>query len=207
MALLGAGVGFTMQIMVLAVQNEAPAEDLGVATSTVTFFRSVGGSLGVALFGALFSGRLTDLLGSGAVESMTPSQISQLAPGERAQMAGAYADAITGVFLVAVPVLLLGFALTWFLREVPLRTSTSRAGDDAGPAPLDAAATDELAPQGPAPVDVTGTVVEAALAAAGPGTIDAGPGLASPAHRRRSGYNSRHRAAGQREAAGQSAGR
>ena len=207
MALLGAGVGFTMQIMVLAVQNEAPAEDLGVATSTVTFFRSVGGSLGVALFGALFSGRLTDLLGSGAVESMTPSQISQLAPGERAQMAGAYADAITGVFLVAVPVLLLGFALTWFLREVPLRTSTSRAGDDAGPAPLDAAATDELAPQGPAPVDVTGTVVEAVLAAAGPGTIDAGPGLASPAHRRRSGYNSRHRAAGQREAAGQSAGR
>ena len=104
----------------------------------------------MALFGALFSARLTDLLGSGAAESMTPSQISQLAAGERAQMAGAYADAITGVFLVAVPVLLLGFALTWFLREVPLRTSTSRA-DDAGPAPLDAAVTDELAPRARCP--------------------------------------------------------
>ena len=66
MVVLGAGIGMVMQVLVLATQNEAPVADLGVATSTVTFFRAVGGSVGVALFGALFNSRLTDLLAGGA---------------------------------------------------------------------------------------------------------------------------------------------
>lgn len=127
MALLGAGIGFTMQVMVLATQNEAPAADLGVATSTVTFFRSVGGSLGVALFGALFSSRLGELLGGATPEGMTPADIARLPAAEQAHVAGAFADAITHVFLVAVPVLVVGWALTWLLREVPLRTSSGAA--------------------------------------------------------------------------------
>jgi hypothetical protein len=122
MCMLGVGIGFTMQIMVLAAQNEAPAADLGVATSTVTFFRTVGGSVGVALFGALFNSRLSDLLGGAAPTGTTPEEIAQLPEAERAGMAGAFADAITGVFRLAVPVLLVGWAVTWLLREIPLRT-------------------------------------------------------------------------------------
>src|SRR5207245_6661097 len=60
MAILGLGIGFTMPVMILSVQNTADSSDLGVATSTITFFRSVGGSIGVAAFGALFSARLAN---------------------------------------------------------------------------------------------------------------------------------------------------
>src|SRR5690606_5654359 len=75
MVVLGAGIGMVMQILVLAVQNEAPVRDIGVATSTITFFRAVGGSVGVALFGAVFSARVTGLLGGGAATGMTPEQL------------------------------------------------------------------------------------------------------------------------------------
>jgi EmrB/QacA subfamily drug resistance transporter len=127
MVLLGAGIGLTMQTMVLATQNEAPAEDLGVATSTITFFRAVGGSVGVALFGALFSSRLGELLGESASTGLTPEEIGRLPAAEQARMAGAFADAITNVFLYAVPVLLVGFLLTHLLRENPLRTVSGSA--------------------------------------------------------------------------------
>jgi EmrB/QacA subfamily drug resistance transporter len=125
MVILGAGIGMVMQILVLATQNEAPVRDLGVATSTVTFFRAVGGSVGVAVFGALFSSRLTQLLGGAAPTGMTPEMIHDLPIDQSTQMADAFADAITRVFLYAVPVLLVGFALTWLLRDIPLRTHTS----------------------------------------------------------------------------------
>src|SRR5919106_1138590 len=68
MFVFGAGIGMVMQIMVLATQNEAPITDLGVATSSITFFRTIGGSLGVSLFGALFTSRLTELLGSAVLD-------------------------------------------------------------------------------------------------------------------------------------------
>ncbi len=130
MALLGAGIGMVMQILVLATQNEAPVEDLGVATSTVTFFRAVGGSVGVALFGALFNSRLTDLLGGAAPTGMTPEEIGQLPSADRAQLASAFADAITMVFLYAVPLLVIGFLLTWFLKEKPLRSGAPALKDE-----------------------------------------------------------------------------
>ncbi|HEY2997303.1 MAG TPA: MDR family MFS transporter [Acidimicrobiales bacterium] len=127
MALLGAGVGMVMQILVLATQNEAPVEDLGVATSTVTFFRAVGGSVGVALFGALFAHRLTDLLGGTPAAGLTPAEIAHLPTAQQAQLAGAFSDAITMVFLYAVPLLVAGFVVSWLLRERPLRTASGEA--------------------------------------------------------------------------------
>jgi EmrB/QacA subfamily drug resistance transporter len=123
MVLLGAGIGLVMQILVLAVQNEAPVADLGVATSSVTFFRAVGGSVGVALAGAVFNGRISDLLGDAAPTGMTPAQISQLPAADRTVLAGAFADAITPIFLYAVPLLVVGFLVTLLLRERPLRTA------------------------------------------------------------------------------------
>ena len=152
MVLLGAGMGMVIQVLVLAVQNEAPAEDLGVATSTVTFFRTVGGSVGVALFGALFSSRLGDLLGGAAPEGLTPETIGQLPEAQRAQMAGAFADSITMVFRYAVPLLLVGFALTWLLKNMPLRGTSASAERDATPAPSPAGAGDAV-PAGVAPAD------------------------------------------------------
>jgi EmrB/QacA subfamily drug resistance transporter len=152
MVLLGAGMGMVIQVLVLAVQNEAPAEDLGVATSTVTFFRTVGGSVGVALFGALFSSRLGHLLGGAAPEGLTPETIGQLPEAQRAQMAGAFADSITMVFRYAVPLLLVGFALTWLLKNMPLRATSASAERDATPAPSPFDE-DDAVPAGVAPAD------------------------------------------------------
>jgi EmrB/QacA subfamily drug resistance transporter len=126
MAVLGMGLGFTMQVMIIATQNETPAEDLGVATSTVTFFRTVGGSIGVALFGTLFASRLTNLVGE-AARGLTPEQIAHLPAGERAQMASAVADSITGVFAYGVPLFVIAFLAAWLLRETPLRTESGEA--------------------------------------------------------------------------------
>jgi EmrB/QacA subfamily drug resistance transporter len=137
MALLGAGIGLVMQILILATQNEAPVGDLGVATSTVTFFRAVGGSVGVALFGALFNNRLTELLGVSMPAGMTPAQIAQLPADQRAVLAGAFSESITAVFLYAVPLLVLGFVVTWWLREKPLRTASAEARRSPVEAPAD----------------------------------------------------------------------
>jgi EmrB/QacA subfamily drug resistance transporter len=135
MVVLGLGIGMVMQILIIAVQNEAPVEDLGVATSTVTFFRTVGSSVGVALFGALFSSRLNDLLAGGAPDGLTPEAIAQLPASQRTAMAGAFAESITMVFRYAVPLLLVGFALTWLLKNMPLRATSASAERDATPAP------------------------------------------------------------------------
>ena len=196
MAILGVGIGFTMQIIVLATQNEAPLADLGVATSTVTFFRAVGGSLGVALFGALFSSRLTDLLGGTAPTGLTPEEIAHLPAEARTGMAFAFGDAITGVFRMAVPLLLAGFVISWFLREVPLRNHTAR--DEPAEAPIfraDGNGNGALRIGAPAngragtPDDTF--VADAALAAAGPASVGSGPRLqhAVPANAGAVGYN------------------
>jgi EmrB/QacA subfamily drug resistance transporter len=126
MAVLGMGLGFTMQVMIIATQNETPVEDLGVATSTVTFFRTVGGSIGVALFGTLFANRLTQLVGDTG-RGLTPEQITHLPAAERAQMASAVADAITGVFAYGVPLFIIAFVVARLLRETPLRTESGQA--------------------------------------------------------------------------------
>ncbi|MGW2044841.1 DHA2 family efflux MFS transporter permease subunit [Streptomyces sp. NPDC001858] len=133
----GLGLGLVMQVLVLIVQNAVGYEDLGVATSGATFFRSIGASFGVAIFGTVFAGRLGEKLtdafrgvsppsgvSAGSLES-DPRGIAELPSDLRPRVLDAYASAITDVFLYAAPVALLGFVLAWFLKEDPLRGSVT----------------------------------------------------------------------------------
>jgi EmrB/QacA subfamily drug resistance transporter len=150
MVVLGLGLGMVMQVLVLAVQNAVERRDLGTATGAATFLRSMGGSFGVALFGAVLSNRLaTNLadmlpgghLPAGISESTlrgSPKVILSLPPGVRGIVIDAFARSIDTVFLAAVPIALAGFAITLLLRELPLRTT-----QDAAPEPL-APGVDEL---------------------------------------------------------------
>ncbi|MEV5882075.1 MFS transporter [Streptomyces sp. NPDC052020] len=135
MAVLGAGIGMVMPVLVLAVQNAVRPADLGTATSANTYFRQIGGSVGAAIFGTLFADRLTDALadripaqaGAGlpAAESLTPQLVHALPPRLRDAYVQAYADAMPGIFLYLVPVLLLGLVLAFFLKETPLVNSAA----------------------------------------------------------------------------------
>ena len=126
MVLIGIGLGLTMQIVVLATQNEVPWSDLGVATSAVNFFRSIGGSIGVALVGAVFASRLSstvsDLVASG--EALDPSQVRALPPALRADYIDGFAHALAGTFWYLVPLLAVSVLLALLLREAPLRDTT-----------------------------------------------------------------------------------
>jgi EmrB/QacA subfamily drug resistance transporter len=133
----GLGLGLVMQVLVLIVQNAVSYEDLGVATSGATFFRSIGASFGVAIFGTIFANRLGDKLTDalsgtqlppgvsvGALES-DPRGIDALPAALRPSAVQAYASSITDVFLYAAPVALVGFVLAWFLKEDRLRGSVT----------------------------------------------------------------------------------
>ncbi|WP_310716059.1 MFS transporter [Streptomyces lydicus] len=133
----GFGLGLVMQVLVLIVQNAVPYQDLGVATSGATFFRSIGASFGVSIFGTIFTNKLGPriadaLAGRQLPPGIDPSRIAQdprtvtrLPAGEATGVLNAYATSITDVFLYAVPVVLVAFALAWFLREEPLRSSVT----------------------------------------------------------------------------------
>jgi EmrB/QacA subfamily drug resistance transporter len=144
MAMIGAGLGLTMQVLVLSVQNSVDYRDLGVATSTVTFFRSIGGSIGVAVFGEIFANRLASHLAAGGpalarlgaqVHRLTPEQLRELKrtqPGMFNQFLHAFQPALHLVFLAAVPFAALGVVAVLMLKETPLRRTTGRgAGMDA----------------------------------------------------------------------------
>ncbi|MER6681430.1 MFS transporter [Streptomyces olivaceoviridis] len=130
MAVLGAGIGLVMPVLVLAVQNSVRPADLGTATSANNYFRQIGGSVGAAVFGTLFADRLTSLLreelppraGSGlpAADSITPQLVHALPPALRDAYIRAYADAMPRIFLYLVPVLALGLLIAFFLKEKPL---------------------------------------------------------------------------------------
>ncbi|MEU0971082.1 MFS transporter [Streptomyces sp. NPDC005917] len=133
----GLGLGLVMQVLVLIVQNSVSYEDLGVATSGATFFRSIGASFGVAIFGSVFASRLGDKL-AGAFQGVRlppgvtpyalkadPRSIAELPPPLRPAALHAYASSITDVFLYAAPVAALGFVLAWFLKEDRLRGSVT----------------------------------------------------------------------------------
>jgi EmrB/QacA subfamily drug resistance transporter len=127
---LGFGLGLVMQVLVLAVQNSVSSSMLGTATSAATFFRSIGGSFGVATFGAIFNHRFQDelraLLPPGAlVDGLrgSPRQLAQLPSEIHDDVLQAFSTSLHTVFLWAIPFALLAFALTWFLPEVPLRTT------------------------------------------------------------------------------------
>ncbi|MEW1824869.1 MFS transporter [Streptomyces sp. NPDC088196] len=130
MAVLGAGIGMVMPVLVLAVQNSVRPADLGTATSANNYFRQIGGSVGAAVFGTLFANRLTDALrdriparaGAGLPdpESITPQLVHTLPPALRDGYIQAYADAMPRIFLYLVPVLALGLLIAFFLKEKPL---------------------------------------------------------------------------------------
>jgi EmrB/QacA subfamily drug resistance transporter len=132
MLVLGVGIGLVMQVLVLVVQNDAPVRDIGVATSTATFFRSMGGSLGVALFGAIFASRLGSQLAaipggvaahlSGGV-NIRPAEVHALPASVRHDVLLAFVNALQPVFLVGAGLTALTFVLALLLREVPLRTT------------------------------------------------------------------------------------
>lgn len=130
MAMAGAGLGLTLQVMVVAMQNSVERRHLGVGTSTVSFFRSVGGSCGVALFGAIFNHRLTgelakigagDLLAGHSGRGGLIRVLQTLPPGLRHQVAGAFARSLSVSFFVAAPCLATTFLLVLLLQEKPLR--------------------------------------------------------------------------------------
>jgi EmrB/QacA subfamily drug resistance transporter len=144
---LGLGLGSVMQVLVLAVQNAVKYEVLGAATSGVTLFRGIGGSLGAAAFGAIFtsrlgselqgvlSGPLADEVSAGGRPS--GAQLARLPAATRSAYEHAYVHALRPVFVVAAGVALLGFALSWLLQERPLReTAATNTGlDDSLAAP------------------------------------------------------------------------
>ncbi|MEU7382704.1 MFS transporter [Streptomyces sp. NPDC042207] len=139
MAVLGAGIGLVMPVLVLAVQNSVRPADLGTATSANNYFRQIGGSVGAAVFGTLFAGRLTDALRhrvptrAGAAlpdpESITPQAVRALPPALRDAYVRAYADAMPRIFLYLVPVLVLGLLIAFFLKERPLVSHNAHVTD------------------------------------------------------------------------------
>ena len=135
MLVLGIGIGLCMQVLTIIVQNTAAYRDLGVATSGVTFFRTLGSSFGAAVFGTVYSNVLSSTLPAaiaaapGVDPSLigTPAALHSYPAAQIAPVVDVYAHAIHVVFLAAVPVAGVAFVLALFLKEVPLR-GTSRAG-------------------------------------------------------------------------------
>ncbi|HDR8997246.1 disulfide bond formation protein DsbA [Burkholderia vietnamiensis] len=128
MALLGIGLGMVMPVLTLAVQNAVEFQHMGVATSGATLFRSIGGSLGVAAFGALFSHGLQSRLEQALPANVTlpaalgPTAVQQLPAAVRDAYLHAFAGSLHGVYLAATGVIAIAFVLAWFVERAPLRT-------------------------------------------------------------------------------------
>lgn len=128
--LLGAGVGCFIQILILAVQNSVPFEEVGTATSANSFFREIGATMGIAVVGALFSARLTVMLAERVpaasdlpienVESITPAILRMLPDDLQEIFINAYADALTPIFLYLIPIFIGGIILACFLPNMKL---------------------------------------------------------------------------------------
>jgi EmrB/QacA subfamily drug resistance transporter len=153
--LLGAGIGVMMQPLVLAVQNDFPAADVGTATSANNFFREIGATLGTAMVGALFTHRLTDQLGArltpedaaavGETDSLTPALVHALPDRLQDAVVASYQHALTPVFGYLVPVFVVGLVLAFVLPEKELSGTHAGPADEPvarGGEPGDAADTD-----------------------------------------------------------------
>lgn len=132
MFVLGVGIGGVMQVLVIAVQNAVGYEELGTATAGATFFRSIGGSFGTAVFGAIFTAQFSRYIvrdltgihlppGFSASAGASPAGLATLPPHIHAAYTHAFASALDVVFLVAVPIAAVAFVLSWLLKELPLR--------------------------------------------------------------------------------------
>ena len=145
MLVLGLGLGMVMQVLVLAVQNAVPYDQLGVATSGSTLFRSIGGSLGTAILGAIFTARLTSELPAGSsTGGLDPSAIDRLPAAAHNAYIAAFTDALQLVFTVATAVVVVAFVFSWFIEERPLRkTVETNVGEGIG-GPVDTDSMREL---------------------------------------------------------------
>lgn len=135
-AVLGTGLGLSMQMLILAAQNGSELRDMAATTSGVSFFRSLGGAVGVSAFGAILTGRLKDemaemlraahisLPGGGDVKLGSPDAIQLLPTPIKNIVLESFTRGLETVFLVGVPIALLGFLATLFLKELPLRGSS-----------------------------------------------------------------------------------
>ena len=140
MLVLGAGIGLCMQVLTLIVQNTARYEDLGVATSAVTFFRTLGSSFGTAVFGAIYSNALSSRMSTALRESpgvdpravTTPKTLHKYPANEITKIVHAYSDTLHLVFLWTVPVAAFAFLMSLLLKEVPLQGLTRAAATDVG---------------------------------------------------------------------------
>ncbi|MDH6138564.1 MDR family MFS transporter [Kitasatospora acidiphila] len=128
MAVLGAGMGFLMQITMLVAQNSVELKDMGVASSTATLFRTIGGSFGVALFGAIYTNRMKDTLAKahlpssgGSTADLTPARLRGMKPEVQNVIHHGVTNGIHSVFLWAAAISVLAIAASLFLRGAPLR--------------------------------------------------------------------------------------
>ncbi|AGJ56169.1 putative transporter [Streptomyces sp. PAMC 26508] len=150
MFVMGLGIGMMMQNLVLATQNQVAPSDLGAASSVVTFFRSLGGAIGVSALGAVLGNRVTHYVkdgladlgpegaafGHGGTGGGGIPDLDKLPAPFRTVMEVAYGHGVADVFLYAAPAALVAFVLTLFIKEVALKT---RAGNDDAPAEVSAA--------------------------------------------------------------------
>jgi hypothetical protein len=133
MLIIGAGLGMFMQVATLAVQNSTARENLGTATSTVIFFRSIGSSLGGAIFGAILTSRLTHHIhdqlpnaGPAALGAVSRG-VGNLSPDVKAGVLQAYIHSFHDLFLLAIPFTIAAFIVALYLREEPLHDSHAPA--------------------------------------------------------------------------------
>ncbi|KOX36680.1 transporter [Streptomyces sp. NRRL F-4707] len=201
MALMGLGVGMMMQNLVLCTQNQVEPSDLGAASSTVTFFRSLGGAVGVSVLGSIMSSRIshyaTDTIGQlkpeeqmAAGKAMGSGQIPDmdLLPAPiRTWLESAYGHGIADIFLYVAPIALLGFLVTLFIKEVPLRTkgALAQAAESSGEsAPPVAGTPAEAVRVADAPVPAGAMAAVSATPAAAPDASAVSDTAAAPATRR-----------------------
>lgn len=135
LSVMGIGLGMSMQILVLIVQNQFPISMVGTATAANNYFRQIGASLGAGVVGALFTSRLVSLLGerlapvvgdsgaAGDMNSLTPSSVHELPEAIQEIVVGSFNDALAPVFLLLLPLAVIGAVLLLFVREVPLATT------------------------------------------------------------------------------------
>ena len=141
MLVLGVGIGLSMQVLTIIVQNTVEYRDLGVATSGVTFFRTMGSAFGAAVFGTIYANHLAPnlakaiaLTGADPAQVTTPAGVANLPPAQHAAVVAAYADTLQNVFASAIPVALVAFVVALFLKQVPMRGLTRQGASDIGPA-------------------------------------------------------------------------
>jgi EmrB/QacA subfamily drug resistance transporter len=140
MLVLGVGIGLSMQVLTIIVQNTVEYRDLGVATSGVTFFRTMGSAFGAAVFGTIYANHLAPNLakavvatGADPTQITSPTGVQALPPAQRAAVVAAYADTLQTVFATAIPVAVIAFVVALFLKQVPMRGLTRPGASEIGP--------------------------------------------------------------------------